>query len=544
MSRPPPPPPPPSNPLQRAHALSAHASTLLRPLNPSSAALNDALVAYREAAELYDAQARAEAQGGQGDEGTKATLNLLIVQHRKLARDLERRIANTGSGSGSGNGSGITLRQGSGSAGATVTTLGGRSLGLDKMLSATPSTTAGRSANDGSSGVGLAAGAMGASPWHQNPGIASRLSPPRGIPPFSLRPPPPLTTQSQPVIPTINKPDPLSSSSSSSETTTMATTIGPEDSYIHFGAAPDTLDPFSRFWGMLENMLEDISNPVVFASAPLDVSPPPSLPNNAEGKKGKVKKDKGKSRKRDIGKKEMSERDLSPTESFYVVRKGKETLVSGEESENDFDDVTSNAGPSPKTLEELILENTSLKTSLDSLASYVQTLEQNNRQLKSQLEEREKKVLNTIDGVRREVGKVKRDQEVWRSQILAGSMVAPPPGPGAGAGAGLTMGSVLGRGGSGSMMSVTPGSSKDGQQVGGDSTALKKRIKELEDEVKGLKLDNEKHKTHIERYRDRFEKIKFNARAKKQAKLAAEGEGGGGSSHLQSNGPNSADADG
>lgn len=59
---------------------------------------------------------------------------------------------------------------------------------------------------------------------------------------------------------------PLHSSSSSS-----GTEIG--ESYINFGAIPDTTDPFSRFWGMLDNMLDDISNPVAFASAPIEAAP-------------------------------------------------------------------------------------------------------------------------------------------------------------------------------------------------------------------------------------------------------------------------------
>lgn len=61
---------------------------------------------------------------------------------------------------------------------------------------------------------------------------------------------------------------PLYSSSSSSEP--------PEESYLLPGAVPDTADPFSRFWGMLENMLEDISFPKALATAQLDATPKPA----------------------------------------------------------------------------------------------------------------------------------------------------------------------------------------------------------------------------------------------------------------------------
>lgn len=60
---------------------------------------------------------------------------------------------------------------------------------------------------------------------------------------------------------------PLYSSSSSSEP--------PDESYLLPGAVPDNADPFSRFWGMLENMLEEISLPKALTA--MDVAAP-SIP--------------------------------------------------------------------------------------------------------------------------------------------------------------------------------------------------------------------------------------------------------------------------
>lgn len=68
---------------------------------------------------------------------------------------------------------------------------------------------------------------------------------------------------------------PLHSSSSSSGTET-----GTGGSYYNFGAIPDTLDPFSRFWGKLDNMLDDISNPVAFATASVNA---PASAGEVEG---------------------------------------------------------------------------------------------------------------------------------------------------------------------------------------------------------------------------------------------------------------------
>ena len=73
---------------------------------------------------------------------------------------------------------------------------------------------------------------------------------------------------------------PLHSSSSSSGTET-----GTGGSYYNFGAIPDTLDPFSRFWGKLDNMLDDISNPVAFATASIDV-PTGELEGGIRGEEG------------------------------------------------------------------------------------------------------------------------------------------------------------------------------------------------------------------------------------------------------------------
>jgi len=56
-----------------------------------------------------------------------------------------------------------------------------------------------------------------------------------------------------------------------------------------------------------------------------------------------------------------------------------------------------------KTPEELALENESLRSSLDALASHAQTLKQANKALKQAGDEREKMMRSVVVGVRREV---------------------------------------------------------------------------------------------------------------------------------------------
>lgn len=83
---------------EQAHDLSAKASVLLGPAQPASSTLQEALGAYREAAGLFETAAQEAA----GDASAKRTLQLLATQHRKLAKDLERRINTSASGSGPG----------------------------------------------------------------------------------------------------------------------------------------------------------------------------------------------------------------------------------------------------------------------------------------------------------------------------------------------------------------------------------------------------------------------------------------------------------
>ena len=97
---------------------------------------------------------------------------------------------------------------------------------------------------------------------------------------------------------------PLGSSSSSSD---------PEGSYIHFGVH-DTSDPFSRFWGMLENMLDKVSNPVAFTTLPLDL--PPIQETMYEVKETRHKNSRRRSSKK------KAER-ASDEESWDVVDDGK-----------------------------------------------------------------------------------------------------------------------------------------------------------------------------------------------------------------------------
>nr|XP_019014340.1 uncharacterized protein I206_00422 [Kwoniella pini CBS 10737]OCF53121.1 hypothetical protein I206_00422 [Kwoniella pini CBS 10737] len=457
----------PSNPLQRAHALSLQASTILRPSLVPIKELNQALIFYQEAINLYE-KAQHEAEEKENDEAN--TLKMLVMQHRKLLREVERRITNA-------------QKDHSDVPNPTRVV---ENRPLQRRL---VSESAASSRN--APGTYTAAGI-------QPSGLVNRLSPPHSIPPFAFRPN---------TVP-VNNPNPTSEPSLSPLYSSSSTSSSTEESFIHFGSPPETLDPFSRFWGMVENMIEEVSGPVMFATAPVDLL-------HSDPKKNS---DAQLSRERLSTKVKDKKKETTGEDSFYVVKnrnkgKGKEIESTDEEEEIVPKPSASASGPS-KTAEELSLENASLKTSLDALAIHAESVDQTNKALNMKLEEREKGLKIIMEGLKKEAGRVKAGQEVWKSQILANSL----------------------------MSSTNPGRIPSGSSGKDDACkaivishdnilgladlnyieyAAKKRIKELEDEVKSLKGENQKQKEQIGRYKERFEKIKMNAKAKKEAKLAA-----------------------
>ncbi|CAD6576151.1 MAG: hypothetical protein TREMPRED_001591 [Tremellales sp. Tagirdzhanova-0007] len=449
------------SPLQRAHALSAQATHLLRPNSSSSSqTMHKALDSYRQAAELFHRSAGDVI----GDDGAKRTLELLTVQHRKLAKDLERRMGAMVLSGGGASSAGISSSRQAG-----LVTNSHRRRQLPSLFIAQI--------------TWLQVGSI-LTPWTKPLEVnTSPVVPPLGVPPFSLRPTVPSSAQPQsqvapPHTASTQALSPLDSSSSSSD--------APDESYLHL----ETLDPFSKFWGALETMLDDISNPVAFASAPLDLLPVnETLQNVRRGSKGK-RKDASSQAK---GKVKAKDESLSPTESFYLVTDTKK-------SEQVTNNEPTRRSPASKTSEELALENTSLRMSLDALASHAQALEQANKTLNEASMEREKLMRSVVVGVRREAQKAKVGTDLMRSQLLTSASIPrsagrPPPGGG----------------GSG----VMP------DQEAQPSTGLRTRIHELEEEVRKLKVEHEKQKGQIAKYKDRFDKLKISARAKKEAKLVS-----------------------
>jgi hypothetical protein len=130
--------------------------------------------------------------------------------------------------------------------------------------------------------------------------------------------------------------------------------------------------------------------------------------------------------------------------SFYLVNKytlPKETTGSPRTSYVHRTDTTNIRSPTEKTPEELVLENENLRISLDAIASHAQRVDDENKRLKAESEERNKMMKSAILEVKREVRllhsydqckadiqavKVKQGQDLMRSQLL-GSIPSPNP---------------------------------------------------------------------------------------------------------------------
>ena len=168
-------------------------------------------------------------------------------------------------------------------------------------------------------------------------------------------------------------------------------------------------------------MLDDISNPVAFATASLDAG-------QAVGEDD-VKEEK-RERRRTSDRKKERDRGRGPCSgyadslwllmiiaespgSFYLVNKHNVPKESSNGSSSRTWYVLLAYGllckltyssPTEKTPEELVLENENLRISLDAIASRAQEVDDENKRLKAEAGERNKMMKSAILEVKREVG--------------------------------------------------------------------------------------------------------------------------------------------
>ncbi|KIJ44149.1 hypothetical protein M422DRAFT_67759 [Sphaerobolus stellatus SS14] len=249
-----------------------------------------------------------------------------------------------------------------------------------------------------------------------------------------------------------------------------------DESYMMLGQQqPEPQDTFNQFWNILEGMLDNLSQPVAFATAPLGRADSTSdiqrkqkeHPSNLQGESQLQKS---------ISRFRLDhESDFSDLEEIGIE--------DGESpSEDSFFMVPSSTSSLNTRLKK---ENESLKAQLLALQQKLQTSERMRTEQEEQLRER-------IELARREAQRVKS------SGFLPPRTALP-----------VDLGSLT--------MNI-PGGPMLSQVQGPREAQLNRRLKELEDEVKAVRLENEKQKQMITKFRERWEKLKESAKKKKLAK--------------------------
>ncbi|KAK7043664.1 hypothetical protein VNI00_008275 [Paramarasmius palmivorus] len=280
----------------------------------------------------------------------------------------------------------------------------------------------------------------------------------------------------------------------------------------------DPGDAFNQFWNIMQGMLDNLSQPVAFATVPLGNE------NSSEGNPTTVRREGGS---------QSSDTDFTDADEPMVSRltrklkigsgnatgngkgktkgKGKERLDPVDDDEDLFDEGDDLSEsffliPSESTMRAMKQENTSLKVQVESLQRRLEATE---------------KILQ----VRKEQDMMLRDSIVQASKEAQRAMGA----------------SILGTGQRlehGTMNMNLPASALPiplpvpPPPLPGINTAREaqyaRRVKELEDELRIMRIENDKNKAMIAKFRERWEKLKESAKKKKQVKEAANRSGSGG----------------
>ncbi|KAF7304711.1 hypothetical protein MKEN_01185200 [Mycena kentingensis (nom. inval.)] len=265
------------------------------------------------------------------------------------------------------------------------------------------------------------------------------------------------------------------------------------------GQRSDPGDAFNRFWGIMEGMLDNLSQPVAFATAPLGVTDGSSnerLPRNEENLSSDTDIEEPMVARfaRKLGMSGDSRRSLSSSKPKIKPPPDDDNFDDGDLAES-FIFIPSDAdAAAPASLKK---DNASLKLEVESL--------------KKRLDAAERALQ-----VRREQDATLRDSiflATKEAQRAMGQSIMLPP--------------------QSSIQREIPGF-KTGREVKWNfsmrypvililivQAQYARRVKELEDEVRALKNENDKQKSMIVRYQEKWEKLKESAKRRKAANAAA-----------------------
>ncbi|KAL0071574.1 hypothetical protein AAF712_001431 [Marasmius tenuissimus] len=271
-----------------------------------------------------------------------------------------------------------------------------------------------------------------------------------------------------------------------------------EESFMVLGGQrSDPGDAFNQFWNIMQGMLENLSQPVAFATAPLGM--PES--STSSGSKSARPEDNFSSDTDDA--EDMASRFSRKFKLGKSVKRTPDTSGSGsstkamervQELDDDFSDEGDDLSesflliPSESTMRALKEENTALKGQMESLQKRLDATE---------------RVLQ----LRKEQDHYLRDSIMQASKEAQRALGA----------------SMLGQRGPADLsMNHTPAAFPQPGMNTAREGQYARRVKELEEELRNMRVENDRNKTMIAKFRERWDKLKESAKRKKESKAAAE----------------------
>ncbi|EGN95994.1 hypothetical protein SERLA73DRAFT_185466 [Serpula lacrymans var. lacrymans S7.3] len=286
-----------------------------------------------------------------------------------------------------------------------------------------------------------------------------------------------------------------------------------DESFMVLGQRSDPGDAFNNFWKIMEGMLDNLSQPVAFATAPLGVeanSPRKGLRKDGSSSSDTDNEDSLISRtlrNTGVDLKRNSRQQIGLREET-----DEEVLADeGDELSESFCLISSGSEPSTSTLKK---ENEMLKLEVEATQKRLAASEKVLQMRKDQDQQLRDSIVMARHQAQRAMGasviQQRPGQAVDLSSLNINLPVVPSP-----------------------MTALNTGRDREAQ--------LLRRIRELEEEVRLVRTDNDKQvgfnrfrfspcdqclfysqKAVIARFRDRWEKLKESAKRKKDAKAAAE----------------------
>ncbi|KAH0830512.1 hypothetical protein J3R83DRAFT_1963 [Lanmaoa asiatica] len=272
-----------------------------------------------------------------------------------------------------------------------------------------------------------------------------------------------------------------------------------DESFMVLGQRSDPGDAFNHFWRIMEGMLDNLSQPVAFTTAPLGTEP------GLSGKRGLF------SRKLGLEGRPKSKQNTVLEETDEEVFADEDDDLSGS-----FCLIPSESEPATSVLTK---ENVSLKQEIEEMQRRLAEAER----VLHLRKEQDQLLRDSIVMARHQVGPISSPRLLHRihtvnpvsqaQRAMGASLVLQRPGgqqPAVDLGAlNINVPSVLGP-----MTALNAGRDREAQ--------LSRRIRDLEEELRATRVENDKQKAVIVRFRERWEKLKESAKRKKDAKATSD----------------------